>query len=148
MMISKRRRVYFNAKQIAFAKAPQKVKTVVAGRAWGKSTVIALILYYLLKAMPRAKVFFSSTTIEQIKNSTLPPVIAKLHEMGIKEGIHFVVGKNPWNDAKTSWFKRPISPVKKFDNVITFWNGLTVVMLSAAKPSVPVTTLSRPNILN
>lgn len=135
-MKTSKKRVYFNQGQINFVTAPQKIKTVVAGRGWGKSTVIALILVFMLKNLPRAKGFFSSTTIEQIKNMTLPPVIAKLAEMGIVEGKHFVVGKDPWSsNSRCKWFKRPISPVKKFDNVITFWNGLTVVMLSAAKPN-------------
>lgn len=135
-MTTNRRRVYFNQKQIDFVMAPQKIKTVVAGRGWGKSTVISLMLLMMLKAMPRAKVFFSSTTIEQIKNMTLPPVLAKLAEMGIVENRHFVVGKDPWGvNSRCKWFKRPIAPVKKYDNVITFWNGLTVVMLSAAKPN-------------
>lgn len=134
--MTNKRRVYFNQKQIDFVTAKQKVKTIIAGRGFGKSTLIALILYLMLRAMPRAKVFFSSTTIEQIKNMTLPPVIAKLAEMGIIEGKHFVVGKDPWGaNSKCRWFKRPISPVKKYDNVITFWNGLQVVMLSAAKPN-------------
>ena len=135
MMKVKKRRVYFNPKQIAFVTAPQKIKTCVAGRGFGKSTLIALILLFLLKAMPRAKIFFSSTTLEQVKNSTLPPVLEKLAEMGLYEDKHFVIGKDPWGlNSKCKWFKRPISPVKKFDNVITFWNGFTVVILSAAKP--------------
>lgn len=130
------KRVYFNGRQIAFATALQKIRVLIAGRGFGKSTLIALILYLMLRAMPRAKIFFSSTTVEQIKNSTLPPVIAKLGEMGITENRHFVVGKDPWaHHSAHKWFKRPISPVKEFDNVISFWNGFTVVMLSAAKPS-------------
>lgn len=135
-MKPKRRRVYFNPKQIAFVTAPQKIKTCVAGRGFGKSTLIALILLFMLRSMPRAKIFFSSTTIEQIKNMTLPPVRAKLREMGLIEDVHYVVGKDPWGlNSTCKWFKAPLSPVEKFDNVITFWNGFTVVMLSAAKPN-------------
>lgn len=131
-----KRRVYFNSKQISFVTAPQKIKTCVAGRGFGKSTLIALILLFMLRAMPRAKIFFSSTTLEQVKNSTLPPVLEKLAEMGLVEDRHFVVGKDPWSaNSPCKWFKRPVSPVKKFDNVITFWNGFTVVILSAAKPN-------------
>lgn len=135
MMKPPKKRVYFNARQIAFVLAPQKIKTLVAGRGFGKSTAIALVLLFFLKHMARGKIFFSSTTIEQIKNMTLPPVIEKLAKMGIHQDKHYVVGKNPWNEAKTAWFKTPLAPPKKFDNVITFWNGLTVVMLSAAKPN-------------
>ena len=132
----KKKQVYFNPKQIAFVSAPQKTKTCVAGRGFGKSTLIALILLFMLKAMPRAKIFFSSTTLEQVKNSTLPPVLEKLAEMGLHEDKHFVLGKDPWSsNSKHRWFKRPISPVKKYANVITFWNGFTVVILSAAKPN-------------
>lgn len=136
MKTTTKNRVYYNQETIDFVTAPQKVKTAVAGRGFGKSTLIALIIYFMLREMPRAKVFFSSTTIEQIKNMTLPPVMAKLAEKGIREDVHYVVGKDPWGaQSKCKWFKRPISPPKKFDNVITFWNGLTVVMLSAAKPN-------------
>lgn len=135
MRTKPKKRVYFNAKQIAFVLAPQKIKTLVAGRGFGKSTAISLILLFCLKHLKRGKIFFSSTTLEQIKNMTLPPVVEKLAKMGISEGKHFVVGKNPWNDPKTAWFKQPIAPVKQFENVITFWTGLTVVMLSAAKPN-------------
>lgn len=103
--MKKKRRVYFNPKQIGFVMAPQKIKTLIAGRGFGKSTLIALILFFMLRAMPRAKIFFSSTTIEQIKNMTLPPVIAKLHEMGIIEDRHYVVGKDPWaKDSPHKWF--------------------------------------------
>jgi hypothetical protein len=135
-MMSNARHVYFNAAQIRFATARQKIKTLIAGRGFGKSTLIALILYQMMRVLRRGKIFFSSTTVEQIKNSTLPPVIEKLAEMGIIEDKHFVVGKNPWaQGSRHAWFKRPISPVKEFDNVITFFNGFTVVLLSAAKPS-------------
>lgn len=135
MKTKTKKRIYFNQKQIDFVMAKQKFKTLVAGRGFGKSTVIALILRLLLKHLPRAKGFFSSTTLEQVKNMTLPPVIEKLAKMGIHEGKHFVVGLDPWKNPKTAWFKRPLAPVKEFSNVITFWTGLTIVILSGAKPN-------------
>lgn len=135
MKTMNKRRIYFNAKQIAFVQAPQKTKTLVAGRGFGKSTAIALILIFFLRHLARGKVFFASTTLEQVMNSTLPPVRDKLAKIGIKEDVHYVVGKDPWKDKKTRWFKRPFAPVKKYDNVISFWNGLTIVVLSGAKPN-------------
>jgi hypothetical protein len=135
-MKNKPKQVYFNPKQIAFVMAPQKTKTCIAGRGFGKSALISLILRRMLNELPRGKIFFSSTTLEQVKNSTLPPVLEKLAEMGLHEDKHFVIGKDPWSmNSPCKWFKRPISPVKKYDNVITFWTGLTVVILSAAKPN-------------
>lgn len=121
--------VYFNRVQIAFVKALQKVRVLIAGRGFGKSTLLAWIIYEMVRAMPRAKVFFASTTVEQIRNSTLPPIIQKWAEFRLKEDVHYVIGKKP-----PDWFKRPISPPKEFGNIITFFNGFTIALLSTAKP--------------
>lgn len=126
--MAKTKKVYFHSRQIDFCYAPQRVKCLVAGRGWGKSTEIALTTYNWLKKMPRGKVFLASTTYEQIENATLPAVRDKWAEFGLKEGIHYVVGKRPperWN--------KPYKPPKKFDRVITFWNGFTIVLLSAER---------------
>lgn len=120
--------VYFNPVQIQFASAPQRIKCLVAGRGFGKSSLIALIVYFWLDKMPRAKIFFSSTTFEQLDNSTLPPIREKWLELGLIEGVHFVVGKRP----PENW-AQPYKPPKKFERVITFWNGFTIQLLSVER---------------
>lgn len=120
--------VYFHSRQIDFAEAKQRVKCLIAGRGWGKSSVIALILYYWFRLMPRGKVFLSSTTFDQIDNNVLPPVREKWAEMGLIENLHYVVGKRP----PETWIK-PYKPPKKYDRMITFFNGFSIALLSAER---------------
>ena len=120
--------VYFHSKQIEFATAPQRVKCAVSPRGWGKSTVIALITYEWFRKMPRGKVFYSSTTFDQIENQSLPVIRDKWRELGFVEGLHYVVGKRP----PDNWHK-PYKPPKEYDRLITFFNGFTIVLLSAER---------------
>lgn len=122
--------VYFNDEQIKFATATQKVRVWVGGRGSGKSAGIALIIRRMVEELPRGKCMFASTTLEQIRNSTLPPVLTKLEELGFKEGIHYVNGKKP-----PEWFKKPWTAPTEYDNVLTFFNGFTLVFISSAKPT-------------
>ena len=121
--------VYFNDAQIEFVQARQKTRVGVMGRGFGKSTMISWMVVEMLGAMPRGKIFFASTTIEQIKNSMLPPIRMKWAEFGLIEGRHFVIGTSP-----PDWFEKPISPSDAYENVISFWNGFSIVLLSTAKP--------------
>lgn len=120
--------IYFHSKQIEFATAPQQVKCAVSPRGWGKSTLIALITYDWFRLMPRGKVFYSSTTFDQIENQSLPVIRDKWQEFGLIEGLHYVVGKTP----PDRWHK-PYKPPKSYSRTITFFNGFTIVLLSAER---------------
>lgn len=119
------KKIYFHSGQINFAQSRKKVKVAVNGRAWGKSTYIALQVYLWLKEMAKARIFLSSTTLDQIMNLTLPEIKSKWEQMGLHENLHFVVGKVP-----PAHFQEPYKKPNKYDNVITFWNGFTVILLS------------------
>ena len=125
----KRVKVFFNKTQIKYMQALQKMRWLIAGRGFGKSTLIAWIIYEMLRALPRGKIFFASTTVEQIKNSTLPAVEAKLSEFGLVKGVHYVVCQRPPEHYDT-----PISPPEDYETCLTFWNGFTIVLLSLARP--------------
>lgn len=121
--------VYFNKRQIEFASAKQKLRVWVGGRGSGKSAGIALVIRRMVEELPRGKCLFGSTTLEQIYNSTLPPVIEKLNELGFKENIHYVLRKKP-----PEWFKKPFTAPTEYENTLTFFNGFTLVFISTAKP--------------
>jgi hypothetical protein len=127
----KRNKSYFNAKQLAFFRAPQKIRTLLWGRGTGKSTAIAGINRLKMGHLARAKVFFSSTTYSQILTKTLPPIEAKWQEFGFVEDLHYVVGRKP-----PKGFAKPYSPPKKYENVITFFNGYTIEFLSLDRPDL------------
>lgn len=123
--------VYFNKKQIEVLKAPQKDRTMIWGRGTGKSTVIAGITRMKASALPRAKIFFSSTTYNQILTKTLPPIEQKWQEFGLIEDIHYVVGKKPPKN-----FVKALSAPRRYQNVITFFNGFTIEFISLDRPDL------------
>ena len=125
MTLIKHKPVYFHDGQIDLAFSPQKIKVFVCGRAWGKSQGIGLITYDWAKKSPRAKIFLCSTTLDQIKNNTLSPIQDAWSSLGLIEDIHYVVCKRP----PKGWDK-PLKAVNKYDNVITFSNGFTIVLVT------------------
>lgn len=131
--------IYFNETAQKFVTATQRVRVLIAGRGFGKTTLLAWILYEMFRAfvardatgkiIGAGKVFLASTTVEQIMNSLLPPIRAKWREFGLVEGRHYVVCQTP-----PDWFGKPFAAPESFANVITFWTGFSIVLLSTAKP--------------
>ena len=121
--------VYFNAKQLEFLQCPQKRKTLVWGRGTGKGAALAGLHYQRMCSLPRAKFFLTSSTYGQILTKTLPPMLDKWHEIGLREGEHYLVGRRP-----PEHWDRPFKPPKKFENIISFANGYTIEMMSMDRP--------------
>jgi len=137
------KRIYVNPVQARFLKAfknhshgKRRIKVLIAGRALGKSSVIALRTRENLAALPRAKFFFSSTTYAQILTKTLPAIKHIWKMYGLKEHTrtsngHYVIGKRPPEHWDT-----PYSPPEAYKNVITWFNGYTIEMLSMDRPDL------------
>lgn len=129
--------VYLNPKQIQFLEAPQKDKTIIAGRGFGKTTLIGAECFLSLSHLPRSREFFCSSTFAQLLTKTLPPIIQFWESMGLKEHRsksdpgHFVVGKKPPVEWET-----PYSQPRKFDNVISFYTGNCIELLSMDRPDL------------
>ena len=102
------------------------MKTLIAGRGFGKSSVIALILYNMFAEMPKAHVAFVALSFGQVKNLSLAAIKKQWIKLGLAEGIHFVVGKKPPKN-----FDTPYQEVEDYKNVITFCNGFTISLISA-----------------
>jgi len=111
--------------------AKQPLCKFLGGRGSGKSVTIAGKTRIGLAEMPRAKCFFASTTYNQIATKTLPAVIGKLEEMGIHEGIHYVIGIKP-----PKHFEKPFSPPKRYENVMSYINGYCIEFLSLDRPDL------------
>ncbi len=120
--------VYFNEAQIRFVTAPQKIRCWVGGRGVGKSSAVAWIFREMMAALPGGRIFYASTTLEQIKLDILPEVRKKLSDFGLVEGVHYVDCKRP-----PEWFEKPLAPPEDFDNAITFYNGFYVHLKSTLK---------------
>lgn len=142
-----KKKIYVNPKQYQFLKAKQKTKTWIAGRGTGKTRVIAHTLkimvcgsksmgikpmtYKLGKYSYGAKIFLLGSTYEQILTKFWPEIQDGLEQHGLKEHIndtepgHFVVCKKP-----PYWYSRPRKKPRSYENVITFWNGFTIELMS------------------
>lgn len=126
-----RKQLYWNRKQIEFLQARQSVRTFLAGRGAGKSTVIGGTDLIRMREMPRAKGFLSSSTYNQILTKTLPAMESKWQETGMKDGIHYVVGRRP-----PRHFDLPYQMPRKFENSVFFWNGYCREFLSMDRPDL------------
>ena len=123
---------YLNAKQMIVAKATQETRVVVAGRGFGKTEgCIGVSLVQKLKDMPGSKGMLYSTTYKQLLQSTVPALINFWRRCGYWEHLgssrpgHFVIGKRPpkqWAECD--------QPPRDYGNIITFWNGFTIVLIS------------------
>jgi len=133
--MKKSKSVYVNPVQDKFLQAPQQDKTFVGGRGVGKSSLIGFSSYLSVNHLPRAKQFFVSTTYNQILTKTMPAIEAMWQSFGLKEWQsekipgHYIVGRRP----PKNW-TRPYSPPRRFDNVISFWNGYCIEFLSMDRP--------------
>lgn len=120
-----------------FIKASQRIKASVWGRGSGKSSLIGVRTRMLMNALPRGKIFFSSSTYAQILTKTMPAIEAMWERFGLKEYAgpddkgHYVIGRKPPKE-----FVSPYSPPRKYQNVISFFNGFTIEFLSMDRPDL------------
>lgn len=126
----KAKTIYLNAKQLAFAQAMQKKKVFVGGRGAGKSTVNGVQSFQFATFLPRSKGFILGLTYVQILTKFLPPVFDMWRNMSLVEHTdqrkgHYVVGKRPPSNWQT-----PYQSPKYFNNVISFWNGVCIELIS------------------
>jgi len=118
------------AQQHLISSAPYN--TLIAGRAFGKSFTNGLKQAKKLALMPRSLGLFTSPTYQMIYTKTLIPMKAAWEQhMRYIEGIHYVVGKVP-----PKYFEKPWHKPHRYENVVTFWNGRTILFGSFDRPAL------------
>jgi len=125
---------YFNKKQLRFALAKQKMKVWVGGRGSGKSSIIALIFYFLAKQLPRGKTAFVCKDLRQAKTKSLAAITDILENvLGLKEDLpnrpgHYRKFKKP----PAHWLRKnkPFQMPEMWDNCITFSTGHIIEFVS------------------
>jgi len=125
------KKVYLNPKQLQFMQMEQQVKTFVGGRGTGKTTVLGSKTFMYFLKLPRSKGAIVALTYGQAFSVSLPPMIDFWAKCGIREHQdrrnpgHFVIGKVPPPEWPQSY-----QPPKKYENVISFINGMQIVIVS------------------
>jgi len=125
------KKVVLNTPQYYGVNAPQKYKSYELGRGTGKSTIIS---YDILRAaihMPRASGVLVGSTYTQILSKTLPSTKKGLGLFGFIEDVHYVVGKN----GKKLGYNMPFEAPNKWHNVIHFYTGFILILVSLEDPN-------------
>jgi hypothetical protein len=107
-------------------------KTLIAGRGFSKSFTNGLEVADKVERFPGSCGLFNSPTYTMIYTKTLIPMKAAWQQhLSYHEGIHYVVGKAPPKHWGKPWHKP-----HKYENVVTFWNGTTVIFGSFDRPQL------------
>lgn len=117
--------VYLNPKQTKFIKAKERTKVFIGGRGSGKTAVLSVHHFLVFKELPRAKFFLAGLTYNQILTKFLPPMIEMWERLGLKYGIHYVIGTKPPSNWQT-----PYQPPRRWENVISIYTGNCIELIS------------------
>lgn len=125
-----KKKVYITPSQLKVLRAKQKLKAIIAGRGWGKTTLHGDHSYNCVATMPTGKGFILGLSYNQVLTKLLPPIMQRWGELGLHEHTdkkpgHFVVGKVP----PDSWDK-PKQGSRYFANCVSFINGHQVELMS------------------
>lgn len=92
---------------------------LIAGRAMGKTTSIqARRSIKIAKAMPGAYFAFVGDYYSNLLSNTVPSMIKGWNDIGLKEGVHYVLNERP-PDSFAKPYKKPMS----YKHTISFYNG-------------------------
>ena len=107
-----------------------KTTVIVAGRRTGKTFGIgAPFALRNMQRMPKSVGGIVVPTFKHGLTNTLPGLFTGWAAMGLKEGVHYVVGKKPPKTFDTAY----IEP-REYEHVISFYNGSRAVLISQDRP--------------
>lgn len=130
-MQNEAKEIFLHTSQQYFLSHPAKTKVAICGRGFGKTSMDAIEALNCVNLLPRSRGFFLGLTYNQILTKFLPPITDFWERLGVKEHIsaqepgHYVVGVKP-----PTHFRTPFAKVKKYTNVISFFNGSYIELLS------------------
>jgi hypothetical protein len=120
--------IYLNKKQKQFLDLFVKLCVFLGGRGSGKSFTIGLSIIRKAIALPRSKGGLVSTNYNQLKTKSMASIKEAWTALGLVENVHYVVGRKP-----PKGFQLPYSCPQKWDNVVTFYWGSCVELISLVR---------------
>lgn len=130
--------VFTSTKQKIFLQSKARRKTLVAGRAFGKTYTLLVCVGYVAKILARAKFFLAGRTFKQILDIILTDSSDAWSKMGWYEYNeklnpygNYVLFKEPPAD-----WTRPYKAPKSYERCITFDSGFCLQLLSFERPDV------------
>jgi len=121
--------IKYNLSQWLAWHVPDSVKALDLewGRGTGKTTVFARFARAIAQDLPRGCFQWEVPTYQKFLTEIIPAFIHALEMQGLYKDLHYFIGRRPprqwgWPEA----YKPPI----RYDNVITFWTGFQMQLLS------------------
>lgn len=115
------KKIYLNNGQLETHLIAANSETLICSRRFGKSDgIIAPRLKRNILAMPRSAGGILGATYQQLLTRTLPATLYSLERQGIKNEIHYYVGRKA--PAKAG-FKMPYIIPHSWDHIIHWFNG-------------------------
>lgn len=122
---------YLNPIAIIYLMATQLEKYLIAGRAFGKSFVNGVQVMIYVATMPKSRGLLLGPTYTQILTNSLGPMKSAWEWFGYFENIDYVVGRKP-----PAHFASPYQRPDRYENVVTWWNGTTIILGSMDRPEL------------
>ena len=119
---------------------------MVLGRGSAKTTeIIVERLTEMVYDIPGAPIVWVSDTYSNLQKNVLPSVIEGLERKGFKEGVHFVLGKQPPEFSETEkedlphsireHFWKPYNRLVSYKHTMIFFSGLNITFGSLDRPA-------------
>lgn len=116
---------YLNKAQLQAIAVQAHTEAIVASRRFGKSILIGHRIQRNATVMPGSTGAFVASSYRQAHSRTLPSAIAALRDFGFIRDVHYVLGKKP-----PRYFAKPIIETNDFKDVMTWWTGAQMVIIS------------------
>jgi len=127
MATQDRKKIYLNdAQYYSLAMSPRNLIDV-CGRGIGKGLIQAKRMLDLVQFMPRCSIGFVVPSVKRGLTNILPSILMHLNNWGYKKDLFYCVGHRP---AKASNWAKPIWEPESYDNVVSFYNGSYVTLIS------------------
>ena len=122
-----KKRIYLNDAQYYLLSMAPRNLIAVCGRGIGKGVIQASRLLEFAQAMPRCSLGFVVPSVKRGLTNILPSILMHLNNWGYKKDIHYCIGHRP---AKAWHWTPPIWEPENYENVIQFYNGSYVTLIS------------------
>jgi hypothetical protein len=122
---------YLNPVALLYLAVTALTRVLIAGRGFGKSFILGIRIMVKVATLPRSTGLLLAATYTLILTKILLPIKSAWKFLGYEEGLDYVIGRKP-----PAGFKHPYQKPERYENVITFWNGTTIVFGSMDRPQL------------
>lgn len=122
-----RKKIYLNDAQYYLLSVAARNLVAICGRGIGKGVIQASRLLQFVQAMPRCSMGFVVPSVKRGLTNILPSIMMHLNNWGYRKDIHYCIGHRP---AKSWHWREPIWQPESYDNIISFYNGSYVTLIS------------------